>query len=232
MAADPIAAEAAMTACLGRLGFNAPSIAYLRLHGVTSADTFAMISFSSMTSFLESINKPGAIAAAIQQAPIVAPAAPAPGRGAAGRGGAGRGAVAAAAAAAAVAPIVLPYVSTNGLKALRAWIEYRRGRNEAADPDLFDNEVLMTWLRRVDVLKDLKTDPPSSITSPPKFKNLNNWTIWEQQFRTYVSQFRSNMCGAPLTYVFMISSSPSSLKGTAGDSSCLSIDVEMDAQHF
>jgi hypothetical protein len=30
---------------------------------------------------------------------------------------------------------------------------------------------------------------------------MASWTVWEQQFRTYLAQFRSNMCYAPLSYI-------------------------------
>jgi hypothetical protein len=203
-------AEQAMAACLGRLGFNVETIAYLRSHGIATAQDFRAISLSTMDDFISLISKPGAIAGAMAAMPVPAPAA----------ARAGRPNAAAAAAAAVVgqqgaqapgAPppaVMLPYLALTGLKALRAWIDFRIGRNEALNPDLFTEDVKIVWMHRVDFLKNAKLVPPSSVTPVPKLSKLENWTIWEQQFMVYLAQFRSQACFAPLTYAVRPNSVP------------------------
>jgi hypothetical protein len=191
MAAAPQPAEAAMTACLQRLGFNEPAIAIIRSHGVTDAEAFRVISYPAMSQFTDSIVKAGSYRPHVPQIPVA-------GRGA----GAAAAAAAHALALAAAQPVVLPYTALRGMKALRAWLDFRSVRGEPLDVDLFTDDVKDKWLMRIDVLDDVIKNPPGKdATPPPKLTGWTNWTIWEQQFLTYVSQFRSSMCGAPLTYL-------------------------------
>ena len=176
-----------MQACLGqgRLGFSDPAVRYLTIQGVTDAMAFGQFPTSRMDDFISSINRVGTINNYMPQPPAQA---------------AGRGRPAAAAAAVIPDPVVLSYASLRGLKALRAWMDFKNGRLELIDLDEFTNEVKTQWLHRIDTVGEGKTDIPSVITVP-KLTNLTNWTVWEQQFLTYLAQFRSSMCGTPLTYV-------------------------------
>jgi hypothetical protein len=180
------AAANAMDACLGRIGFNPPAVLIIRSHGVTSAEAFRTISYQSMAQFIETI-------VATRTAPVAPPAAVA------------RGAQAAAvqvAAALAAQPIIMPYTALRGLKALRAWLDYRFVRGEPLDVDEFDDAARDCWILRIDVLDDNIRNPPGKhVTAPPSLSNFNNWAVWEQQFITYVSNFRGSMCAVPLTYL-------------------------------
>jgi hypothetical protein len=89
--------------------------------------------------------------------------------------------------------VMLPCLALTGLKALRSWIDFRIGRNEALDPYLFTEDV------KIDFLKNSKLVPPRSSTAVPKLSKLENWTIWEQQFIVYLSQLHLQACFAPLT---------------------------------
>ena len=161
-----------MQACLGqgRLGFSDPAVRYLTIQGVTDAMAFAQFPTSRMDDFISSINRVGTINNYMPQPPAQA---------------AGRGRPAAAAAAVIPDPVVLSYASLRGLKALRAWMDFKNGRLELIDLDEFTNEVKTQWLHRIDTVGEGKTDIPSVITVP-KLTNLTNWTVWEQQFLTYL----------------------------------------------
>jgi hypothetical protein len=186
------AADIAMDACLARIGFNQPAVLVIRSHGVTNAEAFRTISYQAMGQFVETI-----VATRVpQQVPAVPPV----------RGNQAAQAQAAVAAAAAAAvppqPVTMPYTALRGIKALRAWLDYRYVRGEDLDVDLFDNAVRERWTLRVDVLDDNIRNPPGkNVTSPPPLLNFNNWAVWEQQFITYISNFRGSMCAVPLTYL-------------------------------
>jgi hypothetical protein len=75
----------------------------------------------------------------------------------------------------------MPYTALSGIKALRAWLDYRYVRGEDLDVDLFDNAVRDHWILRIDVLDDNIQNPPGrNATPPPPLLNFNNWAVWEQ----------------------------------------------------
>jgi hypothetical protein len=180
MAALPPPAEAAMAACLARLGFEPPAVALLQQHGLRTAATFKDISYPTMKAFTETMTKGNTYR------PPVNPV--------------GRPNAAAAAAAAVYQPPVMPFHAVNALKAFRAWIDFREVRGEPLDPNMFTDYVRPQWLMRIDILDSAIRHPPGN-KPPPELKDFSGWLVWDRDFRTYIESFRSPMCGAPLSYV-------------------------------
>jgi hypothetical protein len=177
--------ERKMRACLGqgRLGFSDQAIQYLSVQGVTDAEAFMSYPVSHMDTFITLINKPTTI-----QHYLPPPVAPAPARGRP------------AAAVIPHNPVILLYASLRGLKALRAWMDFKAGRQVPIDVDEFTIDTKGVWLHRTNRLDDDKLTIPS-VVMVPLLTSMASWTVWEQQFRTYLAQFRSNMCYAPLSYI-------------------------------
>jgi hypothetical protein len=171
MNVQPDPAEAAMEACLTRLGFTAAAAEVVQQQGVTDAVQFKSISYQAMGQLTDSI-----IRAAAQT--------PQAGNAQARRQG-----------------TIVPYTALRNLKALRAWLDFRIVREEDLNVDLFIDAVKDRWLLRIDVLDDLQRHPPVPTFVPPKLENFSNWVVWEQQFLSYIRTFRSSSCGAPLTYL-------------------------------
>jgi hypothetical protein len=56
---------------------------------------------------------------------------------------------------------------------------------------------------------NIRNPPGRNVTPPPLLSNFNNWAVWEQQFLTYISNFRGSMCAVPLTYLLRAEDVPS-----------------------
>jgi hypothetical protein len=191
------AADIAMDECLARIGFNHSAVLIIRSHGVTNAEAFRTISYQAMAQFIETI-------VATRTAPAAPPAPVVRDNQAA------QAAAALAAAAVAAQPIVMPYTALRGIKALRAWLDYRYVRGEPLNFDLFNNAARDCWILCIDILDDNIRNPPGrNVTPPPLLSNFNNWAVWEQQFLTYISNFRGSMCAVPLTYLLRAEDVPS-----------------------
>jgi hypothetical protein len=134
-----------MRACLGRgrLGFSDQAIQYLSVQGVTDAEAFMSYPVSHMDTFITLINKPTTIQ---HYLPPLAEPAPARGK--------------PAAAVIPHNPVILPYASLQGLKALRAWMDFKAGRQEPIDVDEFTNDTKGVWLHRTNRLDDDKSTIP------------------------------------------------------------------------
>jgi hypothetical protein len=172
--------ERKMRACLGQgcLGFSDQAIQYLSVQGVTDAKAFMSYPVSQMDTFITLINKPTTV-----QHYLPPPAAPTPAWG-----------------RPAAVVVLLPYASLRGLKALRVWIDFKSGRQEPIDVDEFTSDTKGVWLHRTSRLDDDKSTIPSVVTVA-LLSSMASWTVWEQQFRTYLAQYRSNMCYTPLSYI-------------------------------
>jgi hypothetical protein len=155
-------------ACLGqsRLGSKDQAIQYLSVQGVTDANAFMWYPVSHMDTFITLINKPTTI-----QHYLPPPAALAPARGRP------------AAVVVPHNPVILPYASLRGLKALRAWMDFKAGRQEPIDVDEFTNDTKGVRLHRTNRLDNDKSTIPSVVTVP-LLTSMASWTIWEQQFHT------------------------------------------------
>jgi hypothetical protein len=129
-----------------------------------------------------SIGKSGAVANALPPVPAVRRNAP----------------ILAAAAAWNNIPL---YALLRGLKALRAWLDFKQARIEPPHVDLFTNQVKDIWLHQINFIDKVPRTPLSLIIQPPLLKTFTEWTIWEQRFRAYIHQHRSLMCATPLSYV-------------------------------
>jgi hypothetical protein len=93
-------------------------------------------------------------------------------------------------------PINYPYIATQKLKALRLWGDFCYARGRELQPMYFHNyEPWKLRCQELDAYYKEKATP----TAPPPLKN--DWRTFEELFVTYLGQFRSTLCGIPLTYV-------------------------------
>ena len=188
-----MAAALEFTAALTRLGFNPPTVLFFGAQGIHTVEDLCSFPPSEMK---ELIKHSGHWRPTAPAAPIAGPAP--------GRGGAGRGAAAAAAAAAALqaTTVVFPFLSVRKLKALRAWADYRRARQDDDSPDLFQAVELDIWLFRLTELDELKEAHKDDTTSScPKLGSFNSWVVWEEAFLTHIDELRSPVTKVPLSYL-------------------------------
>jgi hypothetical protein len=89
-----------------------------------------------------------------------------------------------------------PYIATQTLKALRLWGDFCYDRGRELQLMYFHNYE--PWKLRCQELDSYYKDKAGP-TPPPPLKN--DWRTFEELFVTYLGQFRSNLCGIPLTYV-------------------------------
>jgi len=101
------------------------------------------------------------------------------------------------------AGVSYPYMACLRLRALRYWIEYRRGRGETLNPDHFiGQDLINAWVTRVTELADLKdSDKSDDNKAPSELAKLTEWETFEEQFLSYLGRHRNEATGAPLSYV-------------------------------
>jgi hypothetical protein len=97
-------------------------------------------------------------------------------------------------------PVKILYPHFLKLRALRAWIGYRRLRGEPLDVNLFvGDELLDTFQMRATDLLALSSKSRPEGTLPPPLRT--DWRSFEQLFRTYLLNRRSAFSYTPLAYV-------------------------------
>jgi hypothetical protein len=97
--------------------------------------------------------------------------------------------------------LIFPYLLK--LKALRAWIDFRRARGQDLDVNLFvGDEMIREWqIRATEMLtyNSASAVARSEGTLPPVLRT--DWRSFEELFRTYLLTRRSAFCGTPLAYI-------------------------------
>jgi hypothetical protein len=99
-------------------------------------------------------------------------------------------------------PVKLIFHYLLKLKALRAWIDFRRARGQEPDVNLFvGDDLIREWQTRAAELLtyNAATTTCTEGTLPPVLRT--DWRSFEELFRTYLLTRRSNFCGTPLAYV-------------------------------
>jgi hypothetical protein len=99
--------------------------------------------------------------------------------------------------------VMLSYSSIVKMKALRAYLDYKKSRGQPLNPDSFavGNNITM-WIGRMDDLSrfaKLCDKKPSNL--PDKLTSLKNYKMFKELFVTYLRQFRSVAAGTPLSYI-------------------------------
>lgn len=131
---------AAFSALLGRLGFNAPTVALITSQGLSTIDELQRIPITQVDPMMQHLSK--------WRNPGVAPVAGAP----------------------APLLILFPFLTVRNLKALRAWCDYRILRDQDCTPNLYVDATALRFMARLTALEDVarmkaEVKPPTALAS-------------------------------------------------------------------
>jgi len=168
-----MAEHRSFTACLTRLGFDAPTRELLDNQGIHTIHDLTDLPFPEIDKMIQHLSrwKPRATDVEEDEDPVPTP--------------------------------TFPYLAVRKFKALRSWADYCILRGDAPNPAHFDERATTRFLNRLTELEEIdraKKDGDDT-KDPPKLASMTGWPTWVELFTTYLSQHRSVVAGTPLAYV-------------------------------
>ena len=168
-----MAEHRSFTACLTRLGFDAPTRELLDNQGIHTIHDLTDLPFPEIDKMIQHLSrwKPRAADVEEDEDPVPTP--------------------------------TFPYLATRKFKALRSWADYCILRGDAPNPAHFDERAVTRFLNRLTELEEIDRarKDGDETKDPPKLASMTAWPTWVELFTTYLAQHRSVVAGTPLAYV-------------------------------
>jgi hypothetical protein len=168
-----MAEHRSFTACLTRLGFDAPTRKLLDDQGIHTIHDLTDLPFPEIDKRIQHLSrwKPRAADVEEDKDPVPTP--------------------------------TFPYLATRKFKALRSWADYCILRGDAPNPAHIDERAVTRFLNRLTELEEIDRarKDGDETKDPPKLASMTAWPTWVELFTTYSAQHRSVVAGTPLAYV-------------------------------
>ena len=162
------------TACLGRLGFNPPTVAFLNTQGLTRVADLMELPLTQMDELIRQTSR--MIRPVVQAGQQPGPGQPPPGP-----------------------TINIPLVQSRRLKAFRLWCNAREAAAQPNDADLFLDADVPIWVQHLADLEEAEAEGDG--TKPPQLGALSKWATWSRKFEEHLLSLRSPKTGIPLLYL-------------------------------